>query len=737
MTKKIRYLPRCIKDRTLTVGSSSSFNAKFVHNSYIQLYKNSDYIFLGHRDQFKDSRYFESYSVCTVDLQKTTTGVFRIGQNLVYNQTADVWVSQVSYDFANKKYTVILSNHKQYESASNITVGQFTNRWVIALSDTGIPTLYNMGEEINLTQVADSTHTFDEFVYIGAIRIINNTSRGLEPSTNPSYLPIFTIHWRSSATASTSDNITHFFKLCEGIGNNYVYDIKSDIIGRVYTASQSNSWKFDGYKTAYNTLDGFMCDGGFLQYSERIPLGKELCVYQSDFTKTIDGWYYTNPHTEPSYSSTKNQLNLLNTNYTFSSLETWMLNTISIQTSNINISSKQYGRKFRVKFNLKNTCSIAITHIGICLGSDVVTEGLGGKYIDVTSESIGENSIKKVDVELDVPETLTYGSSIFKIYFEYISNTTEANPLKCEVSNIQLFQIDHLESNPAVTNGKNNSESNIDFTCNDSNSVLQTQIPELRLLPSKYNQNAIQYIPPYTNPDPAMGATTDGGWDITSKPSAAIIRGNWRAYPSYILYLKNHETVDDLPEGITSAIDIKTSQIVGYSSSLAYLTDINNVDVNPFTSRFVRKFKIKYSLWYRINPNRTVTIANSYQLVGGVYYSNGLFLNITNFPDTEWHKVEGEAIIDTTQLNYDNYSNSTTTVENNMVALSWKTTDTAVAYAGTIADFNYTLEMVEDTFSPVICKLDHDTKSISNILVYKDHQRNTNLIRAKNHLTHF
>lgn len=737
MTKKIRYLPRCIKDRALTVGSSSSFNAKFVHNSYIQLYKNSDYIFLGHRDRFKDSKCFELYSVSSVNIQNNTTGAIRIGQNLVYNQTANIWVSQVSYDFANKKYTVILSNHKQYESASNTTIGQFTNKWVIALSDTGVPTLYNMNEEIGLTQVANSTHTFDEFVYIGAIRIINNTSRGLEPSTNPSYLPVFTTQWRSSSDISTSDNITHFFRLCEGIGNNYVYDVKSDIIGRIYTASQSNSWKFDGFKTAYNTLDGFTCDENFLQYSERIPLGKELCVYQSDFTKTIDGWYYTNPYTEPSYSSTKNQLNLINTNYTLSSPETWMLNTISIQTPNINISSKQYGRKFRVKFNLKNTCSITITHIGICLGSNVVSKGLGGKYIDVTSESIGINSMKNVDVELEIPSTLTYNSSIFKIYFEYASNSTEANPLKCEVSDISLLQIDHLKLNPVVANGKNNSESNIDFTCNDNNSILQTKIPELRFLPSLYNQNAIYYIPPYTNPDPSMGATTDGGWNITSKPSTSVIRGNWRAATNYIVYLKNHETTDDLPEGITSAIDIKTTQGVGYSASPSFLTDISNVDKNPFTSRFVRKFKITYSLWYRVNPNRTVTTSGSYQLRGGVYYSSNLFLLINYFPDTEWHKAEGEFIVDTTQLNYDNYNNSITTIENNMVALSWNTSDTSVEYAGTIADFQYTLEMVEDTFSPVICKLDPETKSLSNILVYNNHQRDINLLRAKNHLTHF
>lgn len=732
MSKKLRYLNANCLGNALTVNSSNSFNAKFVHNNYIQFYKNTDYIFFGHRDQLKDSIYFESTGVYSFNLSNTTSGMLHIGQNLVYNQTANLWVTQASYDFTNKKYIIVLSNNKQYETG-NIAIGAWANKWGISLDDNGLPHLLNLGSELTLTQVSDSTNVYDDFTYVNAIKLAGGN---VQPSSGPSFLPIWNFGWRSN-TGSDSEGATHTFSAAEGIGNPYLYDRKGNLIGRYYVASQLNSWKFDGYKFAYNTLNGFTCDADFLQYSERIPLGKELCVYQSDFTKTIDGWYYTNPYTEPSYSSTKNQLNLINTNYTLSSPETWMLNTISIQTPNINISSKQYGRKFRVKFNLKNTCSTTITHIGICLGSNVVSKGLGGKYIDVTSESIGINSMKNVDVELDIPETLTYDSTIFKIYFEFASNTTEANPLKCEVSNIQLFQIDHLQENLVTANGKNNSESNIDFTCNVSNSATQNYIPELRMLPAIRGQNAIYYIPPYTNPDPSMGATTDGGWNITSKPSTSVIRGNWRAATNYIVYLKNHETTDDLPEGITSAIDIKTTQIVGYSASPSFFTDISNVDKNPFTSRFVRKFKITYSLWYRVNPNRAVTSAGSYNLAGGVYYSDNLFLSITNFPDTEWHKAEGEFIVDTTQLNPDYYNDSVTTIENHMVGLSWKTSDTSVDYAGTIADFRYTLEMVEDTFSPVICKLDPETKSLSNILVYNNHQRNINLLRAKNHLTHF
>lgn len=732
MAKKLRYLNTNCLGSALTVNSSSSFNAKFVHNSYIQLYKNTDYIFFGHRDQLKDSIYFESTGVYSFNLSNTTSGMLHIGQNLVYNQTANLWVTQASYDFTNKKYIIVLSNNKQYETG-NIAIGAWTNKWGISLDDNGLPHLLNMGRELTLTQVSDSTNVYDEFTYVNAIKLAGGN---VQPSSGPSYLPIWNFGWRSN-TGSDLEGATHTFSASEGIGNPYLYDRKGNLIGRYYVASQSNSWKFDGFKTAYNTLNGFTCDKDFLQYSERIPLGKELCIYKSDFTKNLDNWGTTTGMGSMITDSSRSALQYTNIAYTLESPATWMLDTILLQLHGVNISSKQYGRKFRVKFNITNKCSINITGIQICLGAYVTNEGLGSEYVYIVDNPIPENTPRSIDVELNIPNSLVFRSNIFKLSISYASSSTEANPLKCEVSDIQLFQIDHLQENPVVSNGKNNSEANIDFTCNTSNAATQNYIPELRMLLAIPGKNAIYYIPPYTNPDPAMGATTDGGWNITSKPSTSVIKGNWRANAAYMTYLKNHETTDDLPEGITSAIDIKTTQTVGYSDSPAFFTDISNVDKNPFTSRFVRKFKITYSLWYRVNPNRSVTSAWSYQLAGGVFYSDNQFLNITNFPDTEWHKAEGEFIVDTTQINYNRYNDSVTTIEDHMVALSWKTSDTSVDYAGTIADFRYTLEMVEDTFSPVICKLDPETKSLSNILVYNNYQKDINLLRAKNHLTHF
>lgn len=731
MAKQLRYLNTNCLGNALTVNSSNSFNAKFVHNSYIQFYKDTDYIFFGHRDQLKDSIYFESNGVYSFNLSNTTSGMLHIGQNLVYNQTANLWVTQASYDFTNKKYIIVLSNNKQYETG-NIAIGAWTNKWGISLDDNGLPHLLNLGSELTLTQVSDSTNVYDEFTYVNAIKLAGGN---VQPSSGPSFLPIWNFGWRSN-TGSDSEGDTHIFSASEGIGNPYLYDRKGNLIGRYYVASQSNSWKFDGFKTAYNTLNGFTCDADFLQYSERIPLNKELCIYKSDFTKNLDNWIKENGMEGViSIDTSRNVLEITNNTYTFSgSASEWKVNSIVIQNVYMNISPKQFGRGFRVKFKLTNRCPVNITRGSITLGAWGSINGLGGKNFTI-SPALGENETIEISQELERRESLIWNATTLKIKFGYESVNTEANPFKCEVSDIQLFQIDHLQENSVVPNGKNNSESNIDFTCNNSNSATQNYIPELRMLPAIPGQNAIYYIPPYTNPDPSMGATTDGGWNITSKPSSNVTKGNWIAPTNYITYLKNHETTDDLPEGVTSAIDMKTSRIIGYAGSGNFFCDNNLVDENPFVGRFINKFRIKYSLWYRVNPNRTITTPNSYQFSLGVFYTRIEY--ITSFQDTEWHKLEGETILDLTQCNTARLSTSSRGTNDHKVGLSWTTTDTSVDYAGTIADFQYMLEMVEDTFSPVICKLDPETKSLSNILVYNNHQRDINLLRAKNHLTHF
>ena len=47
------------------------------------------------------------------------------------------------------------------------------------------------------------------------------------------------------------------------------------------------------------------------------------------------------------------------------------------------------------------------------------------------------------------------------------------------------------------------------------------------------------------------------------------------------------------------------------------------------------------------------------------------------------------------------------------------------------------MSQTEQTLSPVYCKIDEETKSISNILVYDKYQEGLELTRIKNHLTQF
>ena len=103
--------------------------------------------------------------------------------------------------------------------------------------------------------------------------------------------------------------------------------------------------------------------------------------------------------------------------------------------------------------------------------------------------------------------------------------------------------------------------------------------------------------------------------------------------------------------------------------------------------------------------------------------------------DNEWHFIEKEVFVDLTKSVA---SRSYYTDTQKSIAISWNTaTSDTVVYAGTIADFKYTMSQTEQTLSPVYCKIDNDNKSISNILVYDKYQEGPDLTRIKNHVKQF
>lgn len=262
-----------------------------------------------------------------------------------------------------------------------------------------------------------------------------------------------------------------------------------------------------------------------------------------------------------------------------------------------------------------------------------------------------------------------------------------------------------------INNGKNYSEASIDFS--DLPAVYSTAL------------SSVKYMEPYVNPDPSMGASTGSGWNITSKPSTTLSKNNWFANTG-VLYLKNTENA--LPNGVTVGLDIKTVNVPGYAPGNTYF--YHNDSDNPYThngNTIPAFFKLKFSFWYK--KNEGVTTGN---LTIGMQYMQ--FLQLLNSKlDTEWHFVEKEVLVDLTKgMAYRSYYTDT----QKSIAIGWFGNDIAT-YAGTIADFNYTMSQTDQTLSPVYCKIDDQTKSISNILVYDSYQEDLNLTRIKNHLKRF
>ena len=264
-----------------------------------------------------------------------------------------------------------------------------------------------------------------------------------------------------------------------------------------------------------------------------------------------------------------------------------------------------------------------------------------------------------------------------------------------------------------IPNGKNYSEASVDF----SN------------LPVVYSTSlsSVKYMEPYVNPDPSMGANTDGGWNITSKQTAIVSKNSWFAN-TRVLYLKNTENT--LPNGVTVGLDIKTD---GYlSSAPGNLFLYHNASNNPYThngNTIPAFFKLKFSFWYKKNVGVT-----GGSLVVGTNYSSWIHLLNVNL-DNEWHFIEKEVFVGTTNtlVSRSQYNDT-----QKSIAISWHTaTSDTVAYAGTIADFKYTMSQTEQTLSPVYCKIDNDNKSISNILVYDKYQEGLDLTRIINHVKQF
>ena len=146
-------------------------------------------------------------------------------------------------------------------------------------------------------------------------------------------------------------------------------------------------------------------------------------------------------------------------------------------------------------------------------------------------------------------------------------------------------------------------------------------------------------LPPYLtnllakNTDTSMGATSDGGWDITQTTTTAIKRGVWTASATAIYYLKNRTlTESETAQGINNAIDIAGAFIMSGSGCL-----YSNISVFGY-GQVTLKIKFKY------RKNNTSVSTTPYSGINiGTMGGHILFLQIklSDCTDTEWHTYEG------------------------------------------------------------------------------------------------
>lgn len=337
-----------------------------------------------------------------------------------------------------------------------------------------------------------------------------------------------------------------------------------------------------------------------------------------------------------------------------------------------------------------------------------MAEGAGLNVYDAKGNYINLNQTSNI---------ITASESDFwsKTQDEYAYNTLNGFKL---LSNGSRIPIDAQTSEEGtiyqpIPNGKNYSEASVDFS--DLPVVYSTSL------------SSVKYMEPYVNPDPSMGANTDGGWNITSKQTTILSKNSWFANTK-VVYLKNTENT--LPDGVTVGLDIKTDGLLSNYPGDNFL--YHNASDNPYThngNTIPAFFKLKFSFWYKKNEG----VTGGALVVGSQYIS---WLNLMNVNlDNEWHFIEKEVFVDLTKgMAYKSYYTDT----QKSIAIGWNTaTSDTVAYAGTIADFKYTMSQTDQTLSPVYCKIDNNTKSISNILVYDKYQEELELTRIKNHLKQF
>ena len=137
--------------------------------------------------------------------------------------------------------------------------------------------------------------------------------------------------------------------------------------------------------------------------------------------------------------------------------------------------------------------------------------------------------------------------------------------------------------------------------------------------------------------DSAMGASTGEGWTQGAVSNTTGTSGDWR-FGSGTTYVKNRELTQadydgGLPESITSAVDLKTVEFIGFNGVLSNFCN----DAADFSQYAGKTVKAKISFWMRNNAvtsQKTITIGTGYSVFKQISAADQ-----TNYPNGIWKRV--------------------------------------------------------------------------------------------------
>lgn len=623
------------------------------------------------------------------NMSSSTTGIWVVGSNLLLNSGHKA--RYIIVDFDNKKLNVLVDSTLHtwdFDIDGNSNKISF---W-LTLNYQGVPIspILTNCTFSNYTS-ADSTDIGNDFVFIGAYRNAEGTmvtSTAFDSAISMRPIILF---------ENNRDLPVHKYGLSE-VKDNIIYDSAGTQHGRLITASIEDARVRSNYVFANNTFNGFREDTNSAEpiSSAKIPLNKDLCIYKSAFeTNTaIDTW----AGSPNSVVDSKLVVNVPRA-----------LNNCRVQLIDTRLKSSQIGRALKVKYKIGNLNTLKMTRISVTVGS-AYSESYGLGYTKTTESLVSLAQGESIEKELILLKGAAAGTNfanLIQVYCTYESEL-EVDTQAFSIDYLEIYQTDTLVDYPMVEFGKNASESHINFG-NVAN------IPELTFLNTQLD-NLFTNVGPnpkdwvWKNPDPSMGAETGSGWDITSAPTEIVTNGLWSCAPNRVLYCKNHDTTD-LPEGVSSAIDLRTNSAL--TSSTANIFNCTQ-SMRPWSYIQRPSFYAKVSCWLKVNPIITsgsvlVQIGFNYNLI-----CNFQFNANNNYLNHEWVKLEFD------NPNIITLSRNLNTTNNVYFGITANSSiDSSIPWLVAIADLQFEAIPTNNFLSPIYADYDLETNSIKNIKLYQ------------------